>query len=381
MRVLIVCPFFSPSSEYGGPASVAMGHALGLQAMGVEVTVATTDLLSLAPVRRWSEIQPPPKDRVHVVRFHGRTAVPSTVVRRLHANPIAFVFSEQAVWWARTSLRRFDVVHIHFAREPMATSIALVARHQHVPYFLQPHGMLARTQGVRGLLDKMVVSGIVRSAAGIIALNETESDALRRTFLLQRVAILGNPMTDFLMSTPERSGRITILFLARLHPRKRVDAFVRMSRQLADRGHDFRFVVAGPDSGTLASARALAEALGVQIEFKGPLEPAQARDEIARADVYVLPSVDEPYPMTVLEAMYAGTPAVITTGCQIHDLLSKAQAAIVTDPNPAALADGVEQALEPEVRRNLVRNAQTWIADNASTGSISRRLVDIYRTA
>ena len=137
-----------------------------------------------------------------------------------------------------------------------------------------------------------------------------------------------------------------------------MDAFIQMARNLKDRGHDFRFVVAGPDGG-LKSARALALTLGLsEIEFLGALEPRRAREEIAHADVYVLPSVDEPYPMTVLEAMYAGAPTVVTTGCHIHAELSAARAAIVTEPVPAALADGVERALDPESRDDLVCRAK-----------------------
>ncbi len=99
-----------------------------------------------------------------------------------------------------------------------------------------------------------------------------------------------------------------MLFLARLHPRKRPTMFVRMAAALVEAGIDAHFSLVGPDEGEGAAVAKLIEQSSLQsrVSYEGPLKPAQSISRMRRAKVYVLPSVDEPYPMSVLEAMSVG---------------------------------------------------------------------------
>ncbi|MCX5375753.1 glycosyltransferase [Streptomyces sp. NBC_00091] len=66
--------------------------------------------------------------------------------------------------------------------------------------------------------------------------------------------------------------------------------------------------------GELPAVRARITALGLADRFTvpGALSSTEVRTELRRAHVYVLPSVDEPFPMSVLEALAVGVPPVVT---------------------------------------------------------------------
>ena len=148
-------------------------------------------------------------------------------------------------------------------------------------------------------------------------------------------------------TTPPRwpaSGPPEVLFAARMHPRKRPLAFVEMAKALLDAGVDARFTLVGPDEGEGAALRAALKG-DSRISWEGALAPAAIPRRMAAASVYVLPSVREPYPMSVLEAMSVGLPVVVTDDCGLAPLVERTHCGIVTDPEVPALAAAVESIL------------------------------------
>jgi glycosyltransferase involved in cell wall biosynthesis len=82
------------------------------------------------------------------------------------------------------------------------------------------------------------------------------------------------------------------------------------------------------------------------LSYEGAVAPGKGAARIARAKVYVLPSHGEVFPVTVLEALAAGTAVVLTQDCGIADRLRDADAASVSDGTPTDLAAHVSRLLE-----------------------------------
>ncbi|GAA3298038.1 hypothetical protein GCM10020295_32630 [Streptomyces cinereospinus] len=175
-----------------------------------------------------------------------------------------------------------------------------------------------------------------------------------------------------------------VLFLARLHPRKRPQAFVEMAALAHRRMPDARFTLHGADEGTLAGVRRLIAGHGLEgvVSYGGALAHAEAVRAYARAAVYVLPSVDEPFGMTVIEALAAGTPVVCTDTCGIAEELARRGAAVVTDGSPRQLADAVCALLADEGRRRALAAAgRRAVREAYSVHAVTDRLEEIYRRA
>ncbi len=112
------------------------------------------------------------------------------------------------------------------------------------------------------------------------------------------------------------------------------------------------------------------------------MAPEHVRERLAKATVFVLPSVDEPFPMTVLEALSVGTPTVVTDSCHIAaDLEARGAVAVSTAP-ASQLAEAVFDLLNDPGRRALMGDAgRAAIRDAYGIGPVVDELEIAYAAA
>lgn len=373
MKILVVCAVFHPATIYGGPSTVALQHAVGLARRGHAVTVVTSDIVSFSPRTHMAE-QSRMVDGVKIHYFFARTPLPK----------FPMVYSLGLRLWLRRHVHEYDVVHVHFAREWIPLTAAQIALRAEVPLFLQPHGMLNRRDGVRTFLDNVLTKATLEAASAVLVLQSHERDVIAQIAPNARTEALPNGIgtaSDAPRWQLQALEGKTVLFLARLHPRKRVLDFVEMARLLHQRGLGLRFRIVGPDGGDLYTAqqRVVDYGLTDAVEFVGPIPREAVADELTRAAIYVLPSVEEPFPMSVLEALSVGTPTVVTTRIHIRDLLERNGAAAVVAPNPEALAGAVERLVtKPDHAVTLSRQGRELVERELTMDSVLERLEAIY---
>ena len=370
MRVVHVVTLVSDDGAYGGPTSVAAGHLEECAARGHEVTLVSLWRGRSSAPRRLGSV--PLRTRP------ARSLLPGRFTGLMH--PLLV----RDLW---VSMGRADVVHVHAGRDLVSLAALAIAALRRKRFFAQTHGMVQpRHAAVARLFDRVYVP-LLRRAQGCLVLTEHERRAVAE------VIGAGGPP---LMTLPngvrsEPGGRAEhprrereVLFLARLHPRKRPDAFVEMAALVHRRIPDARFTIHGADEGMLPTVRRLIAAHGLQgiVSYGGALRHPEAVRAYARAAVYVLPSVDEPFPMTVMEALSAGTPVVCTDSCGIADELAHRGAAMVTDGSPEALADAVCGVLADDGKRDaLVEAGHRAVREAFSIHAVTDRLEAIYRGA
>jgi glycosyltransferase involved in cell wall biosynthesis len=110
----------------------------------------------------------------------------------------------------------------------------------------------------------------------------------------------------------------------------------------------------GPDRAAL-EARAAERGVSARIRFLGHRRDVPAL--LAIADLFVLPSLYEGFPLSVLEAMAAGVPVVATAVGGTDELVSSETGFPVAPADPRALADGVRALLAD--RDDAARRAAT----------------------
>jgi len=114
-----------------------------------------------------------------------------------------------------------------------------------------------------------------------------------------------------------------ILFFGRLSLHKGPDYFIRAAKKVLDYKKDVLFVMAG--SGELLPEMIdLSCNLGIgdKILFTGRLKEDEVEKIYEIADLYVLPSVSEPFGITVLEAASNGIPVIISKNCGVKEILN-----------------------------------------------------------
>ncbi|MFB6173134.1 MAG: glycosyltransferase family 4 protein [Halobacteriales archaeon] len=106
-----------------------------------------------------------------------------------------------------------------------------------------------------------------------------------------------------------------------------------------------------------------AELLGIEDDvcFPGYIPDEELGDYYASADLFVSPSLSEPFGITVLEALSAGT-RVVATECGAAELLPE-DCLIRVDVDSEAIADGIEHALDLETPLEYEERSWGTVAD------------------
>ena len=142
-------------------------------------------------------------------------------------------------------------------------------------------------------------------------------------------------------AVPERAVKDKVVtFLGRITYQKGPDYFVEAAAKVLQRVPDVRFVVAG--SGDLMNhvVRRVAQ-LGIadRFHFTGFLKGGEVQRMFRLSDVYVMPSVSEPFGISPLEAMRSGVPVIISRQSGVAEVLDYAIKVNYWDVD--ALADAI----------------------------------------
>jgi glycosyltransferase involved in cell wall biosynthesis len=200
----------------------------------------------------------------------------------------------------------------------------------------------------------LAIRSILRRSASVLALNRTDAervDSVGRSALSIVELPNGVPAQDDLHHPGP--GVPEFIFLARLQPRKRVMLFAEAAALVTAAGVEARFTVVGPDEGDLPALLDFISQRGLEavIRYEGALPPGTAPARLREADVYVLPSLNEPFPMTVLEAMSVGVPCIISTSCHIAGRLAELGGVVTFDHQAAELAGAISSLATDRDRR------------------------------
>ena len=172
------------------------------------------------------------------------------------------------------------------------------------------------------------------------------------------------PNVEQFVKTPRKEKLVT--FLGRITMQKGPEYFVEAAAKVLQRTKNVRFVMAG--SGDMMQAMIdLVAARGIadKMHFTGFLKGKQVTQMLADSDVYMMPSVSEPFGISPLEAMQVGTPSIISKQSGCAEILDHA---IKTDYwDIDAMADAIYAIVEyPSIYQTLSKegrdevNRITW---------------------
>ncbi|MFF6956302.1 MULTISPECIES: glycosyltransferase [unclassified Streptomyces] len=374
MKVLHVVTLHTPTNDFGGPTRVALNLSKGLRAQGVDARIATLGDGFTGPLP--TELE----------------GVPSFVHQARHVLPfeVSGITSPGLLAKARRMVKSADVVHVHLMRDLITLPFALVALEAGVPLVIQTHGMIDPTEKLFAkAVDVLGMKRVLRKADAILHLTRMERDGVQ-------AVVPDTPLTTFHRLVngvtlqdrrPARADRPpTVLYLARVQKRKRPEDFVSAMPVVLAKYPDARFVLAGPDTGDLTGPmRELAAKLGVadSLECVGALGHEQVLEQLRKSDVYVLPSVVEPFAVSILEAMSVGLPVVVTRTGGLSPDVEAAGAGRITDSDPDAdngplVGQAILELLDPAANEEASDAAWRLIRDRFSIGAVVDTLMEVY---
>lgn len=326
---------------------------------GHEVTVYTTDAYD-AHSRLKDYKNPEVIEGVEVFRFRN---VSNNLA---HMN---FPFAPGMALALRKNIDKFDVVHLHEYRSFQAIFVHNYAVKHRVPYVLQAHGALSSSfqkSNLKSLYDRLIGNQMLQNSSRIIALTNLESEQCKSMGLNPskiEITMNGIELREF-NNLPEKGefrashsisiDEYLVLFLGRIHAIKGINLLLESFADLANEMDNVRLIIVGPDHGYLLELNKKIDYLGIanKVLITGPLYGDEKLRALVDADVFVLSSIYETFPMTVLEAFACNTPVVMTDSCGIADIVSNNCAGLVSSYNKQDLKECISKIILDENLRN-----------------------------
>lgn len=368
MRIYSIVTLVSPDGEYGGPVRVAVNQARELRRQGHEVVIC-------GGARGFDRV-PEELEGVPARLFPVMTVLP-------HSG-FAGLTSPALLNWLARNVKTADLCHVHAARDLVTLPAAAIARAHMVPYVLQTHGMIDPSDNpLAAPLDAVLTKPLLINARRVLYLTDVERQGVSEVGGNRlSLAELPNGVPHAEPADPDPSQGPDVLYLARLAPRKRPVLFVKAATRLAERFERARFTVIGPDEGEGAAVSAAIGASGHKdrIRWYGALGPEQTLERMRQASVYVLPSINEPYPMSVLEALSVGLPVVVTDTNGLAEIVQRSGAGAVIDDSEAALREAIGSLLSDlDGARAAGLLGRNYVREHLSMESIVHRLLELYK--
>ncbi|MFX0196932.1 MAG: glycosyltransferase family 4 protein [Candidatus Hodarchaeota archaeon] len=147
----------------------------------------------------------------------------------------------------------------------------------------------------------------------------------------------------------------TVGFLGELSERKGILSLVDAASLIREKFPQIRFVIAGRDGGVsdLLCKRLREKQLDSAFRFLG--FRTDALSVIASSDIFVLPSLADPFPVVLLEAMHMGKPVVATRSGGAAEMVVDGETGVLVPVNdPSAMARAIVSLLENPKRMELM---------------------------
>jgi glycosyltransferase involved in cell wall biosynthesis len=376
MNILHVIPGLT--AERGGTTAVVQALAKHQAAAGHAVTVLTTD-----QGQRHGEhaSEPPPAVRVERVAVKG---------------PDRIAYAPAFADTVRAHLRQSAVVHVHSIFTYPVHAALREAAALGVPAVLAPHGQLhpyslSRSRWKKRLYLALWGRMVRRACRAWHYTSEPEADASWPHDASPRFVLPnGVEMQDFSLDRgaarsvverafPELHERPYVLFLGRLHTKKRLDLL--LDAFLAAAPPACRLVVAGPDEERLweplarrylSDGGAAKRVLSVG-HVAGELKTAL----LTAAELFALPSEHENFGIAALESLAAGVPVLLSPHVDLAPAAAAAGFGAVAPLDAGAWKERLA-ALLGDSPLPAGDAARRWVRANYSWDVLAARLVERY---
>jgi len=272
-------------------------------------------------------------------------------------------------------LRSFrpDVLHAHGYKTNLFAFI--LARCTEIPVVATVHGWLHSTKKLTRKIDTLNRRLLPYFDQVIAVSSQIEKELLRSGVPAKRLLQLNNvaamqrrgvnqqPLPE--RRNPSAASFKMVGFIGRLEPVKGGADFIAAAAEILASTSKVKFVIAGAGS-KKQNLQAQVHELGLetQVEFLGFVEDPAAL--LQQLDVYVLPSLDEGVPLSLLEAMAAGVPVVASRVGGVPEVIEAGVNGLLVPPRrPDLLAEAIKSCLDNplEAEQRAGRAKQTVARD------------------
>jgi glycosyltransferase involved in cell wall biosynthesis len=270
-------------------------------------------------------------------------------------------------------LTKDDIVILHSTYIPSNVAAAWSARRHDVPYVVVPHGGYdARSRARRSRRKRLwlpVERAYLERALAVHVFFETEAPDAARIAGNARW-IIAPTGSDLPTASWDGGTGGYLAWLGRYDIRhKGLDILIQAMARLSRRDRRLLRLHGRPSENTPQDVERLAVDGGIAdlVTVGGPVTGSEKADFLRRASAYVHPSRWESLSLALMEALNSGVPSVVSASCSVAPKLRAADAAVVVEATPDAIAQGIRAILcnpqhYSDRARQFVRTSLAWPA-------------------
>ena len=315
-------------------------------------------------------------------------AVPNQVDLSINfdfSNPLfrdVMAYSSKAACFAM--MVKHDVIHAH---DWLTIPAAFEAkRYSQKPLVLHVHATEydRSGSGMNTLIYEIERFG-VKHADRVIAVSQYTKDILIQHYAADasKIEVVHNGVAPKLSNLLKSSVKKTVkekivLYLGRLTFQKGPDYFIRSAKRVLEKRKDIRFVVAGSGDMMPWLVEQVNEwGLGDHFYFTGFLNDVLVERLFRISDVYVMPSVSEPFGIAPLEALYYGVPVVLSKSSGVSEVLDHVLKVDFWDIDE--MANKMLAILDyPALRKHLMKGVEAELP-TINWDDASKKIFKIYK--
>ena len=169
-----------------------------------------------------------------------------------------------------------------------------------------------------------------------------------------------------------------VTFLGRITFQKGPDYFVRAARKVIDQNRNVRFVMVGTGDMYPRMIELAADlGIGKYFHYTGFLNREQIKKIYGMSDLYVIPSVSEPFGLTALEAMSQGVPVIVSRQSGVSEVIENAIKLDFWDVD--AIAKSILDVIGNDELHTQLKSGGLEEVRRISWANSAERLEEVYR--
>lgn len=308
---------------------------------------------------------------------------------------VSLTFSMSCALFLLWNRKDYDIVHFHGASLPLILNLPLLKflKKKAIAKVAAANiGTEAGSLKGRYFIFSDCILRIMKKTDLFIATTAEIVEGLHRDGLAEKVRRIPNFIEPSLFSPPasgekpalrRRWGlpdKLIVTFSGRFVERKGIKFLVKAWQEVIEEFPDARLVMLG-DGTHLSRMKTLAEQLSIDeyIFFKGQTD--DVADFLRTSDVYVLPSLQEGMPNSLLEAMACGLPVIASRIGGVVDVVEDGKSGILFEAGDVSgLASAMVRLLnDSELRLKLGTEARRRVVENFSIDRIADEYIKLYK--
>jgi glycosyltransferase involved in cell wall biosynthesis len=172
-------------------------------------------------------------------------------------------------------------------------------------------------------------------------------------------------------------GKKIVLFVGRITIQKGPDYFIKVARRVLEHDPNVLFVISGAGDMEYQIIRMAADmGLGDKVVFAGFVRGEELTKLYRAADLYVMPSVSEPFGLTALEALANGTPILVSRQSGVAEVLTHALKSDFWDVDD--MADKILNVMESRGLHDTLGELGAHDVEHITWESAAGKCTEIY---